>query len=162
MLPLRPDCGCLSFSLRMRAVWRHDVFTTRVIRQKNDIDTLYTLHTSRGSNDAVLTNEKLPRVASRRTIRPYLVAARKRYSEADAGPGAEAGAGFRGRSSSVRPGSGRVHQHTTLGSRPAPGTPSEKRSAGTRPSHKPRTTPRKTHERPKSRQTHTTFYDKLA
>ena len=34
------------------------------------------------------------------SIRPYLVAARKWYSEADAGPGAEAGAeagaGFRG------------------------------------------------------------------
>ena len=29
------------------------------------------------------------------SIRPYLVAARKWYSEADAGPGAEAGAGFR-------------------------------------------------------------------
>ena len=65
-LPLRPDCGCLSFSLRMRAVWRHDVFMTRVIRQKNGIDTLYTPHTIRGSGDAVLTNEKLPRVASRR------------------------------------------------------------------------------------------------
>ena len=38
---------------------------TRVIRQKNGMDTLYTLHTSRGSGDAVLTNEKLPRVASR-------------------------------------------------------------------------------------------------
>ena len=66
LLPLRPDRGCLSLSLRMRAVWRHDVFMTRVIRQKNGIDTLYTLHTSRGSGDAVLTNEKLPRVASRR------------------------------------------------------------------------------------------------
>ena len=65
-LPLRPDCGYLSFSLRMRAVWRHDVFMTRVMRQKNGIDTFYTLHTSRGSGDAVLTNEKLPRVASRR------------------------------------------------------------------------------------------------
>jgi len=31
---------------------------------------------------------------------------------------------------SVRPGSGRVHEHTTLGSRPAPGTPSAKRSVG--------------------------------
>ena len=29
------------------------------------------------------------------SIRPYLVAACKRYSEADAGPGAEAGPGFR-------------------------------------------------------------------
>ena len=29
------------------------------------------------------------------SIRPYLVAACKWYSEADAGPGAEAGAGFR-------------------------------------------------------------------
>ena len=65
-LPLRPDRGCLTFSLRMRAVWRHDVFITRVIRHKNGIDTLYTLHTSRRSGDAVLTNEKLPRVASRR------------------------------------------------------------------------------------------------
>ena len=63
---LRPDRGCLTFSLRMRAVWRHDVFITRVIRHKNGIDTLYTLRTSRGSGDAVLTNEKLPRVASRR------------------------------------------------------------------------------------------------
>ena len=33
---------------------------------------------------------------------------------------------------SVRPGSGRVHEHTTLGSRPALGTPSAKRSVGTR------------------------------
>jgi hypothetical protein len=33
---------------------------------------------------------------------------------------------------SVRPGSGRVHEHTTLGFRPAPGTPSAKRSVGTR------------------------------
>ena len=63
---LRPDRGCLTFSLRMRAVWRHDVFITRVIRQKNGNDTLYTLRTSSGSGDAVLTNEKLPRVASRR------------------------------------------------------------------------------------------------
>ena len=61
-----PDRGCLSLSLRMRAVWRHDVFMTRAIRQKNGMDTLYTLHTSTGSGDAVLTNEKLPRVASRR------------------------------------------------------------------------------------------------
>ena len=45
--------------------WRHDVFMTRVIRQKNGIGTFYTLHTSRGSGDEVLTNEKLPRVASR-------------------------------------------------------------------------------------------------
>ena len=52
--------------LRMRAVWRHDVFMTRVIHAKNGIDTLYTLRTSRSSGDAVLTNEKLPRVASRR------------------------------------------------------------------------------------------------
>ena len=50
----------------MRAVWRHDVFITRVIRQKNGNDTLYTLRTSSGSGDAVLTNEKLPRVALRR------------------------------------------------------------------------------------------------
>jgi len=48
----------------MRAVWRHDVFMTRVIHEKNNIDTLYTLRTSRSSGDAVLTNEKLPRVAS--------------------------------------------------------------------------------------------------
>ena len=41
-------------------------FMTRVIRQKNGIDTLYTLRTSSGSGDAVLTNEKLLRVASRR------------------------------------------------------------------------------------------------
>jgi len=60
-----PDRGCLTFSLRMRAVWRHDVFMTRAIRQKNGMDTLYTLHTSTGSGDAVLTNEKLLRVASR-------------------------------------------------------------------------------------------------
>ena len=65
-VPLRPDRGCLTFSLRMRAVWRHDVFITRVIRHKNGIDTLYTLRASRGSGNAVLTNEKLPRVASRR------------------------------------------------------------------------------------------------
>ena len=62
---LRPDRGCLTFSLRMRAVWRHDVFITRVIRHKNGIDTLDTLRTSRSSGDAVLTNEKLPHVASR-------------------------------------------------------------------------------------------------
>ena len=42
------------------------VFMTRVICQKNGIDTLYTLRTSSGSGDAVLTNEKLLRVASRR------------------------------------------------------------------------------------------------
>ena len=66
LMLLRPDCGCLTFSLRMRAVWRHDVFITRVIRQKNGNDTLYTLRTSSGSGDAVLTNEKLPRVALRR------------------------------------------------------------------------------------------------
>jgi len=35
------------FQARMRAVWRHDVFRRRVIRQKNGADTLYTLHTSR-------------------------------------------------------------------------------------------------------------------
>ena len=64
---LRPDRGCSTFSLRMRAVWRHDVFMTRAIRQKNGMDTLYTLHTSRGSGDAVLTNEKLCR-ASRREV----------------------------------------------------------------------------------------------
>ena len=49
--------SCLTFSLRMRAVWRHDVFMTRAIRQKNGMDTLCTLHTSTGSGDAVLTNE---------------------------------------------------------------------------------------------------------
>jgi hypothetical protein len=37
-----------------------------VIRQKNGADTLYALHTSRSSGDLLLTNEKLPRVASRR------------------------------------------------------------------------------------------------
>jgi hypothetical protein len=37
-----------------------------VIRQKNGADTLYTLHTSRSSGDLLLTNEELPRVASRR------------------------------------------------------------------------------------------------
>jgi hypothetical protein len=51
---------------------------------------------------------------------PSLEAACKRYSEADAGPGAEAGAGFRDYknsfgsicvAASVRPGSGRVHEH---------------------------------------------------
>ena len=54
------------FQTRMRAVWRHDVFRRRVIRQKNGADTLYTLHTSRSSGDQLLTNEELPRVASRR------------------------------------------------------------------------------------------------
>ena len=54
------------FQARMRAVWRHDVFRRRVIRQKNGADTLYTLHTSRSSGDLLLTNEELPRVASRR------------------------------------------------------------------------------------------------
>ena len=34
------------FQTRMRAVWRHYVFMTRVIRQKNGIDTLYTLRTT--------------------------------------------------------------------------------------------------------------------
>jgi len=37
-----------------------------VIRQKNGADTLYTLHTSKSSGDLLLTNEELPRVASRR------------------------------------------------------------------------------------------------
>ena len=37
-----------------------------MIRQKNGADTLYTLHTSRSSGDLLLTNEELPRVASRR------------------------------------------------------------------------------------------------
>ena len=57
------------FQTRMRAVWRHDVFRRRVIRQQNGADTLYTLHTSRSSGDLLLTNEKLQavqRVASRR------------------------------------------------------------------------------------------------
>ena len=62
---LRPDRGSLTFSLRMRAVWRHDLFMRRVIRQKNGADTLYTLHTSRSPGDLFLTNEELPRVASR-------------------------------------------------------------------------------------------------
>jgi hypothetical protein len=56
----------LTFSLRRRAVWRHDVFRRRVIRQKNGADTFYTPHTSRSSGDLLLTNEKLTRVASRR------------------------------------------------------------------------------------------------
>ena len=54
------------FQTRMRAVWRHDVFRRRVIRQKNGADTLYTPHTSRSSGDLLLTNEELTRVASRR------------------------------------------------------------------------------------------------
>ena len=54
------------FQARMRAVWRHDVFRRRVIRQKNGADTLYTLHTSRSSGYLFLNNEELPRVASRR------------------------------------------------------------------------------------------------
>ena len=37
-----------------------------MIRQKNGADTFYTLHTSRSSGDLLLTNEELPRVASRR------------------------------------------------------------------------------------------------
>ena len=37
-----------------------------MIRQKNGADTLYTLHTSSSSGDLLLTNEELPRVASRR------------------------------------------------------------------------------------------------
>ena len=37
-----------------------------MIRQKNGADTLYALHTSRSSGDLLLTNEELPRVASRR------------------------------------------------------------------------------------------------
>ena len=53
-------------SLRMRAVWRHDLFRRRVIRQKNGADTFYTPHTSRSSSNLLLTNEELPRVASRR------------------------------------------------------------------------------------------------
>jgi hypothetical protein len=56
----------LTFSLRMRVVWRHDVFMKPVIHEKNGTDMFYTLRTSRSSGDAVLTNEKLPRVASRR------------------------------------------------------------------------------------------------
>ena len=47
------------FQARMRAVWRHDVFRRRVIRQKNGADTPYTLHTSRSSGDLLLTNEEL-------------------------------------------------------------------------------------------------------
>ena len=49
-----------------RERWATTYFMTRAIRQKNGIDTLYTLRTSSGSGDAVLTNEKLLRVASRR------------------------------------------------------------------------------------------------
>ena len=48
----------------MRAVWRHDVFITRVIRQKNGIGTLYTLRTRRGLGDAVLTLENLLQTSS--------------------------------------------------------------------------------------------------
>jgi len=58
-------CRC-SLCDRMRVVWRHDVFMKRVIHEKNGTDMFYTLRTSRSSGDAVLTNEKLPRVASRR------------------------------------------------------------------------------------------------
>jgi hypothetical protein len=36
------------------------------MRQKNGAHTLYTLYRSRSSGDLLLTNEKLPRVASRR------------------------------------------------------------------------------------------------
>ena len=61
------------FQARMRAVWRNDVFRRRVIRQKNGADTFYTLHTSRISGDLLLTNEKLPGVASRRREVPDLV-----------------------------------------------------------------------------------------
>ena len=63
---LRPDRGSLTFSLRLRAVWRHDIFRRRVIRQKNGADTFYTLHTSRSSGALLLTNEEQLRVASRR------------------------------------------------------------------------------------------------
>jgi len=69
VLSLRPDRGCLTFSLRMRVVWRHDVFMTRVWYTKITALT-HALHASykqmRSSGDAVLTNQKLPRVASRR------------------------------------------------------------------------------------------------
>ena len=91
------------------------------------------------SFDLALIRELTPELDSLGNIRPYLESACKLYSEADAGPGAEAGAGFRDYknsfgsicvAASVRPGSGRVHEHTTLGSRPAPGTPSAKRSVG--------------------------------
>ena len=71
----------MTFSLRMRAVWRHDVFMTRAIRQKNGMDTLYTLRTSRGSGDAVLTNEKLPRVAVLTNEKLPRVASRRRDVE---------------------------------------------------------------------------------
>ena len=37
-----------------------------MIRQKNGADTLYMLRTSRSSGDLLLTNDELPRVASRR------------------------------------------------------------------------------------------------
>jgi hypothetical protein len=58
----------LTFSLRMRAVWRHGVFRRRVIyiHQKNGAATLYTPRTGKSSGDLLLTNEELPRVASRR------------------------------------------------------------------------------------------------
>jgi len=66
VLTATADRGSLTFSLRMRALWRTYVFRRRVIRQKNGADTFYTLHTSRSSGDLLLTNEQLPRVASRR------------------------------------------------------------------------------------------------
>ena len=52
------------FQTRMHA-WRRDVLMIRVIRPKKGIETLDTLRTSSGSGNAVLTNGKLPRVASR-------------------------------------------------------------------------------------------------
>ena len=47
------------------------------------------------SFDLALIRELTPELDSLGNIRPYLESACKLYSEADAGPGAEAGAGFR-------------------------------------------------------------------
>jgi len=67
------------------------------------------------SFDLALIRELTPELDSLGNIRPYLESACKLYSEADAGPGAEAGAGFRDYknyfgstcvAASVRPGSG--------------------------------------------------------
>jgi hypothetical protein len=67
---LRPDRGSLTLqpsdACRLATLRLYVYFRRRVIRQKNGADTLYTLHTSRSSGDPLLTNEELPRVASRR------------------------------------------------------------------------------------------------
>jgi len=54
------------FQTRMRAVWRHAVFRRRVIHQKNGAATFYTPRAGKSPGDLLLTNEELPRVASRR------------------------------------------------------------------------------------------------